>query len=259
MSATSGSKARVPEFPPGSSAIVTSSLADRTLLSELQGVVGYYFSRSAEYYAAMDAQEYRRLVAEAQDEINRRQLTRRLAEDRRVALARILQTDSIMIQTNLYLRATRPNASEKQESVGWHRESFYGPDMAASINFWMPIQNVSVENSLRFVPDSHLIPDELIRTVQEDDESVERFSAGHRIGLLYSPKRIVDGVDFTRQQPFVTIPGEVAIFAGALVHGAAANYSQNVRFSTDFRLIAEENLKASKTHFASGKQYFERL
>jgi hypothetical protein len=32
-----------------------------------------------------------------------------------------------------------------------------------------------------------------------------------------------------------------------------------MRFSVDFRLIASENLSASKHHFTSGKQYFEAL
>jgi hypothetical protein len=249
---------RLPVFPEGSSDIAISALADKALVAELDGIVGFFFARSVEHYLAMETQAYRALVAEAQDEMNRRRLARRLAEDRRVALAAILGTPDIMVQTNLYLRATRPSTPD-QEYVGWHRESFYGPDMAASVNLWLPIRNVSIDNALRYVPDSTTIPEAAIRTEQVDDRSVARFSAGHRIGLLYAPKRIVGGVDLSRHKPFVVLPGEAAIFAGALIHGAAENRTAQIRFSVDFRLIAAENLSVSKQHFASGKQYFEAL
>lgn len=249
----------MPVFPPRSSAVVISRLAERSALDELRGIVGYYFGRSVEEYVAMDGGAYQALVAEAQDEVNRRQMTRRLAEDRRAELTRILGTDAIMIQTNLYLRATRPKAGGGQEHIGFHRESFYGPDLIASVNLWMPIQNVTVDNAVRYVPDSHLIPDEAIKTVSEDGGGVVRFSAGHRIGLLYSPKRIVEGVDLDNHRPLVVVPGEIAIFSGALIHGAAENRSHHLRFSVDFRVIAEDNLTTAKEHFTSGKAYFERL
>jgi ectoine hydroxylase-related dioxygenase (phytanoyl-CoA dioxygenase family) len=249
----------LPVFPPGSSAIAISRLASPALLDELQGITGYFFAQPTEHYVGMAADAYRTLVAEAQEELNRRQLARRLAEDRRAALETILGTDAILIQTNLYLRATRPRSSSDQEHIGWHRESFYGPDMDASVNFWVPIRNVSVDNAMRYVPDSHLIADDAIQTVQEDSADVARFSAGHRIGLLYAPKRIVGGVELTSHRPLVVTSGEVAIFAGALIHGAADNRSEQIRFSVDFRVIAQRNLATDKHHFTSGKSYFERL
>ncbi len=248
-----------PVFAPGTSGIAISTLTDDVLLTKLKEVVGAFFGEPISHYAAMDADGYRSLVVAAQDEINRCHMPRRLAEDRREELSAILGTTDIMLQTNLYLRATRPGITGTQEHIGWHRESFYGPDMGASVNFWMPIENVSADNAMRYVPESHLIPDEAIETHQEDDQSVARFSTGHRIGLLYSPKRIVRGVDFSCQRALLVTEGDVAIFSGALIHGAAENRSNELRFSVDFRLIAAENLMVSKQHFASGKQYFERL
>jgi hypothetical protein len=259
MNMTITPKQRLPDFAPGTSGIAISTLADGALLAELLDVVGATFGDSVAHYADMDAERYRGLVVAAQDEINRRRMPRRLAEDRRDALGTILGTTDIMLQTNLYLRATRPGITRAQEHIGWHRESFYGPDMGASVNFWMPIKNVSAENAMRYVPESHLIPDEAIEAHQENDESVARFSAGHRIGLLYSPKRIVRGVDFSNQRALLVAQGDVAIFSGALIHGAAENRSAGLRFSVDFRLIAAPNLTVSKQHFASGKQYFEQL
>ena len=248
-----------PIFPEGSSGITTTLLANPAILEELRGVVDFFLPRSAAHYAAMDADAYRALVLGAQEEMNRRGIARRLSEDRRAVVCEALQTQMPLIQTNLYLRATRPSVSGLQENIGWHRESFYGPDMDQSINLWVPVANVSAENIMRYIPDSHLIPDADIKTNSEADASVERFSAGHKIGLLYAPKEIVSGVDLSEPRPFVVLPGEVAIFAGHLIHGAATNSSDKIRFSLDFRLIAKESLTTDKAHFASGKSYFEPL
>jgi phytanoyl-CoA dioxygenase PhyH len=250
---------RMPVFAAGSSAIAISALANRSLLDEVRGIVKFFFDRPAAHYGDMDTGSYREIVVQAQEELNRRALPHRLADDRRAEFARILGTADIMVQTNLYLRATRPGIRNAQEHIGWHRESFYGPDMSASVNLWMPVINVTAANALRYVPDSHLIPDDHLEVRQEDDSSVTRFSAGHKIGLLYAPKHIVGGVDFSTQRALVVVPGEVAIFAGNLVHGAAENRSDELRFSVDFRLIAADQLKTSKFHFSSGKQYFEPL
>jgi ectoine hydroxylase-related dioxygenase (phytanoyl-CoA dioxygenase family) len=248
-----------PIFAPGSSGIIITRLANPSLLDEMRSVVQFYFPHSTAHYAGLDAPAYHALVAQAQDELNRRSLARRLAGDRREVLAAILGSERMMVQSNLYLRATRPLTGAGQENVGWHRESFYGPGMQTAVNFWMPVANVTLENTLLYIPDTHLIPDEAIETVKEDDPTVSRGSAGHRIGLLYSPKRIVAGIDLSGSRPFVVLPGEASIFSGQLIHGAAANKSEKIRFSVDFRLIAAESLRVNKEHFASGRKYFEDL
>jgi hypothetical protein len=249
----------MPVFAPGTSAIAVSALRNGALLAELQGIVARHFPKPVQHYLDMDSGNYRTLVAEAQDEVNRQAFARRLAEDRSLELAKILGSPDILLQTNLYLRAARPARVGGQEQVGWHRESFYGPDMAASVNLWMPLSSVTADTALRYIPGSHLIPDDAIETEQEADPTVTRFSAGHRIGLLYAPKKIVRGVDLAKHRPMMVELGEVAIFAGALIHGAGENRSDQMRFSVDFRLIAADNLTASKPHFASGKPYFEAL
>lgn len=248
-----------PAFPEGSSGISTTRLLHQSLLTEVRDIVTYYFPRDTQHYVEMDADAYRGLVLAAQEELNRRQFTRRLAEDRRDVICEVLDTERPMIQTNIYMRGTRPSIIGVQEHIGWHRESFYGPDMDQSINLWMPILNVSADTVMRYIPDSHLIPDAGITTHSQPDDSVQRFSAGHKIGLLYAPKEITAGVDLSVSKPFCVLPGEVAIFAGHLIHGAAANQSDKIRFSMDFRLIAEESLSSAKEHFASGKPYFEAL
>ena len=223
-----------PVFPDGASGIRTSRLADADLIEDVRGVVDYFFPSETATYQQMQPDAYRGLVLAAQDELNRRAVTRRLAQDRRTVIEEHLQSDRILIQTNIYMRATRPAGTGVTENIGWHRESFYGPDMDQSINFWVPIANVTAQNALRYIPDSHLIPDAQIETVSEQDDSVDRFSAGHKIGLLYAPKSITGGVDLSQSKPLCVLPGEAAIFAGHLIHGAAENRSDRIRFSMDF-------------------------
>lgn len=246
-------------FPEGASGMVISALADPQLLVEVSDTVEAFFGDTVQDYVDMDANAYRQIVLSAQQELNRREIGRRLAMDRHEIIAGILRTKHPMVQSNLYLRAVRPTNSDIQESVGWHRESFFGPDMRHSINFWMPIDNVTPENSIRFIPNSHLIPDSAIRSENRPDESVKRYSAGHKIGLLYSPKEIISGVDLSESKPLKVSQGACAIFSGALIHGAGENRSEQIRFSLDFRLISPEDLRTEKFHFASGKSYFEPL
>lgn len=248
-----------PVFPESSSGIALARLHDPGLRQELELIVRHFFSRSTEYYVGLHADEYRAIVSAAQDEVNRRGLAHRIARDQIELIKTVLRTERPMVQSNAYLRATRPRISNAQENVGWHRESFYGPNMTEAINLWMPILNVSSDNTLHYIPDTHTIPDSEIQTVSEADPSLPRFSAGHRIGLLYAPKKIVSGVDFSTSRPFVVLPGEAAIFAASLIHGSAENRSDSIRFSLDIRMAAQESIIEQKVHFASGSNYFSPL
>lgn len=232
-------------------------LNDTSLLTAMQWTVEDWFSEPVATYTAMDAQTYRAIVASAQDQMNRLELARHIAYDIQPDLCDILKTKDVMLQSNLYLRAARPSVNG-QDAVGWHRESFYGCPQKA-INLWMPVLNVTPENSINYIPDSESIPDDQIQTVSEEDGSVQRKSAGHKIGLLYAPKRIVAGVDFSGAKPFEVNPGEAAIFPSSLIHGAAVNRTDKIRFSVDFRLIAKEHIGKQKHHFASGRDFFVPL
>lgn len=204
----------------------------------------------------LELEEFRALVATAQDNLNRVDMTSRIANAVRAELVAQIGDDDILVQSNCYLRATRPHVKATQEAVGWHRESFYGPDMSHSFNVWTPLANVTVENTLRYVPDSAAIPEEDIKLDRVDDPQTPRFSAGHKIGLPYAPKNIIGGVDFAKAKPMIVPYGSSAIFSGNLIHGAANNRSDAIRISIDFRVIAKRNYTTEKEHFSSGKPYF---
>lgn len=201
------------------------------ILSYAWECVDFYFGRPAAEYMRYPAADYHALVASVQGKMREAGYAQRLAS----SISSSLPAQYTL--GRLYLRAARPNV-EGQESVGWHREEFYGSPRG-TLNFWMPVRGVTVGNSIQYIPDSDQIPDEDILIEREPDPVIEKGSAGNEIGLLYAPKHIVGGVDFTKAQPMVVPFGSAAIFSGSLIHGAAVNRGPEIRFSIDFRICPE--------------------
>jgi ectoine hydroxylase-related dioxygenase (phytanoyl-CoA dioxygenase family) len=229
---------------------------DRELIAQAQQIVADSFSDEASLYGAMSLGEYRDLIAATQDKINAAGYVRKIAHDLIDKLVEITCSDDLLVQANCYLRAARPNSSATQETVDWHRESFYGPSMERALNVWTPIANVTPQNTLHYVPASAAIPDSEILIEQLDDTQTPRFSSGHKIGLLYSPKKIVGGIDFSNSQPMIVDERSSAIFSAQLIHGAAVNNAKTIRFSLDFRLTPKSAYRETKKHFAAGYQDF---
>ena len=169
--------------------------------------------------------------------------------------------NELLFQSNLYLRCSRPLNPSSQESIGFHRESFYGSNMEHSINVWTPVKGVTKENTLLYIPRSQEIPDEKITTQGNEDEYTSKYSDGHKLGFLYKPKEIISGVDLDSKQPLLLDEFNSAIFSGNLIHGAAKNYAARIRYSVDFRIIQKKHYsKQNKAfHFASKKPYFVSL
>lgn len=214
------------------------------LLAELQAITDFFFCRPIADYLAMPDPEYRNLVLKAQSEMDSRRLAQQLASDSHSLLSRLLWCGHIAIQT-LRLRAARPRRAEQvQEVISWHRESFYASAGAYMVNFWLPIANVNASTALQYVPNSHLIPDKDIKIEVRQDPRITM--AQQHIGLLETVQHIVEGVDLSKAEPMVVLPGEAAIFHGSLIHGMGHNYSSKIRFSIDFRAYSTYNWQVAK-------------
>ena len=232
--------------------------APADLVEEVREIVGRHFSRSLGDHLSLSDEAFRAEVAVGQELVNGIGFARRFVASRFEVLSRALASDSIAHQSNVYLRAARPK-SGIQEAIGLHRESFYGPqEVRHCWNIWVPIQGVTDQNGLTFIPGSTTIPTEAmeLESISERDSGVTRFSDGHKIGLLYSPKRIVSGIDRTAARVMQVGPLEFALFSGELIHGNATNSGSEIRYSLDFRVIAAGNVTANKAHFSSGGDYF---
>jgi ectoine hydroxylase-related dioxygenase (phytanoyl-CoA dioxygenase family) len=209
----------------------------------LRRIVGLHFGLSTAEYIGMSQSQFHSVVNAAQDEMNSRLMTHRIVKSILNHIAAFLGDEDIMVQRNLYLRAARPNTSI--DIVGWHRESFYGAPQQ-TVNLWVPVLNVTPENTLHYIPDSEGIDNDKIALKQAEDERVQKGSSSHHIGLLYAPKHIVGGVNFNNARPMIVPDGSAAIFPGELVHGAAENTSGKIRFSVDVRLLARAHMHRAK-------------
>ncbi len=228
-------------------------------LRDLQVVIDAFFPGPESGFMEMEIGAYRALVLEAQDALNREDFVRRICRECLEDIVEALGEERFYIQTNLYLRAARPESGQGREAIGWHRETFYGPNMERSFNVWTPVRGVSERNTLRFIPGSQRIPEAEIETISRADDVTTQGSVGNRIGFLYNPKIIVSGVDLSKECPMIVPSGNSAIFPGVLVHGSGRNLDDRIRFSVDFRILPESarDHTSKSYHLASGKPYFE--
>tara|TARA_Y100000748_G_scaffold302422_1_gene304629 strand:+ start:19142 stop:19936 length:795 start_codon:yes stop_codon:yes gene_type:complete len=235
--------------------------SDSSIVNNMAELVQSNFTDTDENYASMDLSEYRQNVLELQEKLCELEYNRKIAETIQDHIRQELDEEDFFIQTNTYLRAARPlTVNPEIEAIGWHRETFYGPNMEKSYNIWTPILNVSDENTLRFIPKSQLIPDNKIKTSQHDEETTPKGSASHKIGYQYSPKKIVSGVDLNHSEKMIVPNNCSSIFPGNLIHGAGTNLDRKIRFSTDFRILPKSayDIKKNKQfHLSSEKPYFE--
>lgn len=235
--------------------------SDQLVIASLVELIQSHFTELNNVYGMMDVGDYREIVLELQEKLCKLEFNRKIAGIIRSAIQEKINEEDFFIQTNTYLRAARPNVSNPLiEAIGWHRETFYGPNMEQACNIWTPLLNVVPENTLRFIPRSHHIPDAEIITTQHDEESTPKGGASHKIGYQYSPKTIVSGVDLDSSAAMVVPPFTSSIFPGNLIHGEGQNHSNNIRFSTDFRILpksAYDDNKNKPFHLSSEKPYFE--
>tara|TARA_B100001057_G_C22749150_1_gene911021 strand:+ start:628 stop:1377 length:750 start_codon:yes stop_codon:yes gene_type:complete len=228
-------------------------------INKVNNIVSKYFDKPDKTYFKYDVDEYREILVSAQNKLNSIKLVQQTVKAVKDELFILLDTDKILVQQIAYLRATRPVSSKLDEFIRFHRESFFGPGMDKCFNLWTPIKGVSKLNSINYIPLSHRIPLEKIKLKKVESKITKRYSAGHKLGLLYKDMIITKGVDLNKKTPLVVDKGNTAIFACNLIHGSAINKSKNIRFSYDFRIIRKKdyNKKYFKTkNFASNSDYF---
>lgn len=241
------------------SEVVFAKHATNCAVDNIFKIVKDLFSDCHSYYLKMNVDEYRAFIASAQKELMHTNCIRKIVDEIHNQIVQFLLEERFLIQTNLYLRGARP-LNSGTEAIDWHRETFYGENMEKCVNIWTPIAGVKESNTLRFIPESHLLSDEDILVEQYQDKVTKRYSVGHVIGFQYSPKKIIGGVDLANQRAMLVPKYCSSIFPGNLVHGAGLNGADEIRFSVDFRILplsAYDSTKNKHFHFASGKPYFE--
>ena len=229
-----------------------------SLVNLSRTIVENFFDTENHVNTSID--QFRQMVRLAQDEINEKNIVEQICHENEADLKQLLH-GALSFQARLYLRAVRPSSpqSEHQEHIGYHRESFFGPDFRHSYNVWIPLKNIHENNTLFFIPESSFIPDEEISIRKSKSANVEQFSDAHRIGLLYDEIEIVDGVNLGSARQMDFVPEHFAVFPSALIHGNGRNEGDATRFSLDFRIISTAKIIENNFNFAAGGRYFTDL
>ena len=219
-----------------------------------------FFNKEDSYYSSLPDDEYKKIVLNCSNAINKEKIQKQIVENEKDFLSSLI-AEKLKIQSVVYFRTSRPyKFTHVQEQLDFHRETFYSDFdyIKKQFNFWFPVKNLTVKNSMKYVPRSHRLKDEEIKveSISPENSGVKKFSIGHKIGLLYNPKRIISGVDFTKQQTLFVPEGSFVIFSSMLIHGSATNYDNKIRFSCDFGLLDEKVVDQVKFSFAADKPQY---
>ena len=252
----------IPPFDESGIAIVPLSEKGRELIGQIKEIIETVFGRPIDPCVLdLSGDDYFRLVLDAQNQINELELIARIFEHDGTVLRRAIGGLKPAAQRIAHFRAVRPQKSGRNESVGFHRESFFNADMTRAWNVWIAVRDVFPENCVKYVPKSQLIPESEIVTRNEGAQAglVARNSEGHRVGLLYDPLTIVSGVNFADLETMYVPEDHMAVFDSNLIHGGGANLTDLIRFSIDFRFIAMEHVYNFEYNLAADGPYFASL
>ena len=92
------------------------------LINDIKKHVSDIFSEKTSHYSNLELNEYRKIVKNAQEILNEK-FRRQIAENIKDEIQTFIE-EKFYIQTNLYLRASRPFVKLDSENIDWHRESF---------------------------------------------------------------------------------------------------------------------------------------
>tara|TARA_B100001540_G_scaffold315256_1_gene342061 strand:+ start:1593 stop:2441 length:849 start_codon:yes stop_codon:yes gene_type:complete len=229
---------------------------DKNFLTNIKKIVKKHFTKSTDFYCKMDTEKFRKIALKCQKEISKSKIQEKFFNSEKKFLKKLCKNDEVWFESVVFLRVVRPmSISKTKEELDFHRETFYNPYQYAgkSINLWFPIMNVNEKNTLRYIPGSHMINDKKIlrRRVsmtkkRKKTNLTKRFSAGHKLGFIYHPMKIVKGIDIKKQKKMIIPENHYSVFSSSLVHGNGTNYTKKIRFAMGFGLIRKSLIKKNK-------------
>ena len=233
---------------------------DQNILKESEEIIDEIFCESDEYYKNLSVDEFREIILKAQEELNKIKLQKKMAQSEEPFIKKLV-SNNLSLRSIIYLRAVRPFSNNyKQEQVDFHRETFYSDYDYTKFqyNMWVPLKNVTKNNCIKYIPYSHLIKDSEIKTEIQNKENsgVKQYSAGHKLGLLYKPKKIIEGVNLESKEIMYVPKGSYAIFSPLLIHGDGKNFESKIRLSVDVVILDSLKIYQTKLLYASNKPEF---
>tara|TARA_B100000401_G_scaffold437738_1_gene384071 strand:- start:2404 stop:3054 length:651 start_codon:yes stop_codon:yes gene_type:complete len=216
----------------------------------------------------METEEFHNLILKTLNSINKNINLKKMQKVIAKQFSETLSFDEkFMVSSFTTFFVTRPNKSPKvkneTEFVSFHRENFYGKYkyLNYQYNFWFPIFDIDLKQNVKYIPKSHLIPDNKIKVKKLRNFSIKKHSAAHKCGMNYAPKKIIKGVELKKARRFKVPKSHYLVLDANLIHGNGLNLSKKIRYSLAFGLIPSKriNKKTMPINFRTNKPHYVNL
>lgn len=233
----------------------------KLLMHEVGQIINHYFS-DTKVWASLSSSDFYSYCFKCQQEINNLNFQSVFIQSHENILSSITGMSDIWHESVVFLRAIRPLASTPTlDNVGLHRETMYTDSpvqTSLAHNIWIPLTSITQENAVRYVPGSHLIPDhDLEWTDDLEANSVAKGSDGHKLGMLYKPRKITSNLSHLAVSYMLPSLDEFCLFSAMTLHGAGKNCTDNLRISLSMATIDKSVIETNKAYQASnGKPHY---
>lgn len=229
-------------------------------------IIKKFYNKKKNFYLNLPLEDFRKIAIPVRNEIQKSNEFRVMQKKFLKKFKKIINSDDTFLSASyVTFFPTRPENQlvDTDEQLDFHRETFYSgkekPFAKHQINIWLPIFNVKENQSIKYIPKSHKVRDEDIKTVHVNTK-VKKGSASHTLGYAYMPKKIISGVDTNKAIRFKIPEDHMVVFDGNLIHGNGINNGDTIRFAIAFGVIKEKfYIDYSDVSFRSNLPYFIRL
>ena len=138
-------------------------------------------------YAPENRSEMLSLMDEISEYITQESMVGKIFESEKAFLKFLLGPD-LLIQDRLFFRVQQANRDT--DSVGFHRDTFYG-NAVDHINFWVPLINLKNGAGMLFADGTHKVASQNIKTTEYEDpirRATEKGDLANKLGFVYAPK-----------------------------------------------------------------------
>jgi len=245
--------------------LLIKEIQEKKIIHNVREVIENSFNKETSYYLHLTKDKFQEIAVECQHRINELNIQKEFYLSEKYIYDQLFPNQELLFESVVFLRAVRPSKpSQSIEHPDMHRETFYSDQLHTPfvLNLWIPIKDVNADNTLHYIPKSHIIPDNDIK-IEVDKKwpgKVDKFSNGHKLGFFWKPKKILSGVDLKNNKKMYFKDYEYSLFSSMLVHGGAENKSDKIRFAIGFGIIPKIRLSKNKSFFASnGQNHFIKI
>ena len=174
--------------------LLIKKIKNENIIDDIKKIIEQFFNKELSYYVSLSKDDFQSIAVKCQNEINDLDIQKKFYISEKYIYDNLFPNEELLFESIVFLRAVRPYQSTSNfEHPDMHRETFYSDQSHTPfvLNLWIPIKNVNEDNTLQYIPKSHKIPDDEIKTTVDNNwpGKVDKFSNGHKLGFFWKPKK----------------------------------------------------------------------